>query len=200
MIQHQFGSPENCRTEQATTWAHCFSLSFIVSGSSPLHFFPNSPPSDQNHIILRKKKVYQKFKFHIPWSTIVVLELLTSPSDAIEDRDDVRDNLLLYCLLTAQYSPRAGRVSESLGSKSGESGSNPNPSSMQPLSSSRSSSVTLLLRPSRPDGCLPFLRSQASSRSASGDHECCFTSGLGGGCDGGALRFDIGTARFWFWG
>ncbi|CAG7885064.1 unnamed protein product, partial [Brassica rapa] len=139
-------------------------------------------------------KIYEIIKkgvSDIPWSTIVVLELLTSPSDATDEREEVLDNPLLYCLLTAQYNPRAGRVSDSLGSSSGESGSNPNPSSMHPFSSSRSSSVTLLLRPSRPDGLLPFFLSQASSRSASGDHECCFISGLGGGCDRDALRFDI---------
>lgn len=122
---------------------------------------------------------------------VMVLEVLTSCSDV---DDEVRDKWLLYCLWTAVYKSKAGIVLESLGLKSGESGSNPNPRSKQPLSSSISSFVMqLLVRRRRSDGCLFFIRSQASVRFTSGGKESCFIRGFGG-C--GVLLFDIVVARF----
>lgn len=125
---------------------------------------------------------------HIPLS-IVVLELLLSGSDA---KDEVRDKWSEYCLWIAQYKSRAGIVSVSLWFKSGESGSNPNPSSMQPLSSSRSSFVMLLLRGMRSTDRFFFFLSQASLRFTSCDHECCLVRSLGG-C--AALWLDIVVVR-----
>ncbi|KAF7828731.1 uncharacterized protein G2W53_019895 [Senna tora] len=63
--------------------------------------------------------------------------------------------------------------------------SNPNPNSMQALSSSTSSSVTLLLRRFFQ---FPFRRSHASSRSASGDHDFCLYSGAWASDMGGKVK------------
>lgn len=63
---------------------------------------------------------------------------------------------------------------------------------MQPLSSSRSSFVTLLLRGMRSTDRFFFFRSQASLRFTSCGHECCLVRSLGG-C--GALWRDIVVVR-----
>lgn len=132
--------------------------------------------------------IYQQFRIRValPGSN-KALGVPMSLSEAKDDVDEDLDKLWLYFLLTAWYNSKAGIVFDSFGSISGES--NPNPSSMQALSSCRSSSERLLLRRWRlwlPATWLLFRLCHASSRSVSGDHDCCLYSGRrGGGACGG---------------
>lgn len=112
----------------------------------------------------------------LPASKMVVgLEM--SLSETREDEEDDLERLWwLYCLLTARYSSKAGMVFDSFGSISTEP--NPNPRSMHAFSSSMSSSERLLLGRWRRQFSpltlwLSFRRCHASSRSMSGDHDCC---------------------------
>lgn len=96
-----------CRTEQATTCAHCFSLAFTVCGFSPENPVRNFPTSKK---IKSKSKQFSPFNFtrggNIPWPIMAAglfsEEGETNSETGEEQRDaEEFERVRLYCLLTA---------------------------------------------------------------------------------------------------